>query len=510
LPWHVEKDPKACSLTKPWAVKNSDTGATNGRCHESKEKAQAQMRALYASYRREGKKLGEIFLAPVEKLFGEGDSVADNVRWVQAFPYDSWSHPTYGVTTVTKENGQQYVKNFKENVRGQDLPVGFNHGVDLAKGEKAAGWIRDVEARDEGVFVKVEFTPPAVEELKNGEWKYFSSESFDEWEHPHTKEKHKYVLAGGSLTNKPWVKGMLPINFSEVLTEEDKKKMETDIEAAKTLLVGSGFEVTGESKEWEHSEPGTGNPPQPRTEDDGSDDVAIRERWRVTTPPIANPEEVQNAKGGNIVGELTEKDLRELLKVADVDDEGKLVETVKLAFGELSQLKHNQDAATQEKEFSERYPQYWDEHNKLMAKTRSQDAKAFSESVSRVRKAHGNGLVETRQGLSTVAKEKIEELHKKFAENNATPEEFEDCIKTIMNGGLLEFGEIGTSKNGEDDIPEIDSSSATGIAGNKKLFAEVLAKVQKENPDLTWHQAYAKAAEKHPDLAEASRVALPA
>ena len=481
-----------------------------GRCHATREGAVAQQRALYAATRKEGK-MSEIFLAPIEKLFSVGDGEGDNVRWVQAFPYDSWDHPDYGVTTVDKEAGQQYVKNFKENVRGQDLPIGYNHGVDMAKGEKAAGWIRDVEARDDGVFIKVEFTPPAVEELKNGEWRYLSAESFDEWKHPHTGEKFQYVLSGGALTNKPWVKGMLPINFSEVLTEEDKEVMKNEIQAAHDLLTNNGFEVTGESKEWEHSEPGTGNPPQPRTEDDGSDDVAIRERWRRESPPIANPEEVQNAivEGGKAVGELTEKDLRDLLRVADVDDEGKLVESVQLAFGELSELRRKQDAVTQEKEFSEKYPQYWDEHNKLMAKTREQDAKSFSESVAKVRRAVGNGLTETRQGLSTVAKENISEVHKKFAEGTATVEDFEGCIKSIMNGGLLEFGEIGTSQNGEDEIPDIDNNSAVGIAGNKKVFAEVLEKIQREEPELTFHEAYDKAAKKHPDLAEAYRVALP-
>jgi ClpP class serine protease len=55
MPWKVERDEEACSVSKPWAVKNSDTGAVNGRCHATKEKAEKQKRALYASYRKEGK-----------------------------------------------------------------------------------------------------------------------------------------------------------------------------------------------------------------------------------------------------------------------------------------------------------------------------------------------------------------------------------------------------------------------------------------------------------------------
>jgi hypothetical protein len=72
----------------------------------------------------------------------------------------------------------------------------------------------------------------------------------------------------------------------------------------------------------------------------------------------------------------------------------------------------------------------------------------------------------------------------------------------------VEFGEIGTSETG-DEIPIIDTNSAHGIAGARRLFAEVVQKVQVANPEWDYVKCMEEAGRKHPDLAEAYAVALP-
>jgi len=275
------------------------------------------------------------------------------------------------------------------------------------------------------------------------------------------------------------------------------------------------LEIDAESKEWEHSDPGTGTPPAPRTDEDGSDDPAIRGGWRRETPPIVTElEDSVTPKGGDKLPpfDIPEKDAHELLRVLDlpVDADGvKVVEKAKLMFGELHELKLHQDATEQEKQFAEKYPQYWEQHNLLMKRDRENSARAFSESVQKIRKTEGYGLKDTKQGLSTMALEKLQEVHRKFAEKTVTVDDFEDCIKTIVNGGIVQFGELGS--NGDDDsVPEIDTSSATGVAAGRKLFAEVVQKVQKEHEDWDYMKCMEEAAKKHPDLAEAYKVTLPA
>jgi hypothetical protein len=294
-------------------------------------------------------------------------------------------------------------------------------------------------------------------------------------------------------------------------------------------------DVTDESKELEHSEPGQGSPPPPRQDGDGSDDPAITEHWRQTTPPDqdADPPVTSNEAvtppvpplaspaPGTVTtttttvtpdktgGKMTPEQEFELRNILGISADGDIIEASKLQLGELTELRRNVDAATQERKFAEEYPAFWGEHNKLMNRDRDNSARQFSESVARVRKAEGFGLKETAKGLSSMSLSKIKDLHMHFAEGTATIEEYEDVIRTIVNGGIVEFGELGSSAT-DNDIPIIDTSSAPGIAGARKLFAEVVSKVQAENPDKDYRWAMDEAARKHPDLAEAYAVTLPA
>jgi hypothetical protein len=312
----------------------------------------------------------------------------------------------------------------------------------------------------------------------------------------------------------------------ELLTREGFDVTRPDPDPEVTLPIPGVTDVPAvtpedESKELEHSEPGTGSPPLPRRDGDGSDDPAITEGWRLPTPPdqtipagpdnpssqhtTAVPSQTNGTAEG---GKMTPEQEFELRNVLGISADGDIIEAAKLQLGELTELKRSVDAASQEHKFAEEYPAYWQEHNKLMERDRESSARQFSESVQRVRKAEGFGLKETQKGLSSMSLQKVSDLHKHFAEGTATIEEYEDTIRTIVNGGIVEFGEIGTS-NSDDAIPLIDTTTATGIAGARRVFAEVVGKIQNENPDWDYVKCLNEASRKHPDLAEAYTVALP-
>lgn len=442
---------------------------------------------------------------------------ADGPVWVEALPARVYQTPFYGEVPVTLDKLQKFVSNFKSGVRGQEIATDFEHGMDQAKGKKASGWYRDFEIRPSSsdptqfsLYALVDFTEEAKKEIIDKQWKYFSLEWDDKYK-AHDGNEYEDVVIGGALTNRPVAKQTLPINFSEAMWKELNE------EERKYFAVRAIDRMTGESKEWEHSEPGTGTPPTPRTDEDGSDDIAIKEGWRRESGPGADepPEAKKKEKGGGnkeMEYVFAENDARELFHELGLDSKAKpedVLTELKKRFGELAELKARRDATEQEKEFAERYPQYWEEHRTLMERDRDHSATVFSESISKVRKAEGYGLKDTREGLSTLAKEKVEEVHKKFSEGTVKIGDFEDCVKAIMNGGIVTFGEIGSGKDA-DDLPEIDTSSATGVAQARKLFSEVMQKVQRENPDKDSHWALAEAAKKHPDLYEAYKIALPA
>ncbi len=48
MPWKIERDPEACSESKPWSVKKTEDDEVVG-CRESEETAEEQLAALNAS-----------------------------------------------------------------------------------------------------------------------------------------------------------------------------------------------------------------------------------------------------------------------------------------------------------------------------------------------------------------------------------------------------------------------------------------------------------------------------
>jgi phage I-like protein len=133
--------------------------------------------------------------------------------WIHAFPYGSYQHPLYGKLTMDKARAERMASNVKQRVRGIDIDIDYDH---KALSGKAAGWVRDADVRTDGLWLLVEWTAPARASLRNKEYRYFSPEYVDKWTHPSTGAAHQDVLFGGAITNRPFLKDILPINMSEL------------------------------------------------------------------------------------------------------------------------------------------------------------------------------------------------------------------------------------------------------------------------------------------------------
>jgi phage I-like protein len=135
--------------------------------------------------------------------------------WVQAMHHAEYTHPFFGKIKFTPERTKRFAENVAANVRGHDLDIDYDH---KATSGKAAGWVKEARADDAGLHLLVEWTPEAVAAIKAKEYRYFSPEFADEWKHPSTGKKFKDVLFGGGITNRPFLKGMSPLNLSEFAT----------------------------------------------------------------------------------------------------------------------------------------------------------------------------------------------------------------------------------------------------------------------------------------------------
>ena len=158
--------------------------------------------------------------------------------WIQAMPLGKYSHPVYGEINITPEKVARFADNVNRKVRGTDLDIDYDH---KEYGGEAAGWVKQAEPRADGLWILVEWTAKAWEAIKSKAYRYFSPEFDDEWSNPKTGEKYTDVLFGGGITNRPFLKDILPLNLSEKFSELEGEKNMTP-EQIKELFALIGLE----------------------------------------------------------------------------------------------------------------------------------------------------------------------------------------------------------------------------------------------------------------------------
>ena len=105
---------------------------------------------------------------------------------------------------VDPESLASLVRTFRS--RGVDLVIDYEHQSLHGRQAPAAGWIKDLEARPDGLWAKVEWTPQAREYLRNREYRYFSPVlQLD----PVTRKPQALMQVG--LTNVPAIKKLPPL-----------------------------------------------------------------------------------------------------------------------------------------------------------------------------------------------------------------------------------------------------------------------------------------------------------
>ena len=232
-----------------------------------------------------------------------------------------------------------------------------------------------------------------------------------------------------------------------------------------------------ESKEMEHSEPGSGGPPTPRTDEDGSDDPAILSGSRRDSPPIVYETEASM--------ELDAK-LRDVLGLGKDADIVKAVEDMNT---EVKPLREAAKTFSEQKSFAEEYPDQAARLERLEKKDREHEAREFAERFSK--------LEEGKKGFSTAVLDKLEETHKRFSEKTATTADLSELMELVSSeNGIVDFEEHGSSKGRE--VPENPA----------KAFSEAVVKIQNDD-SLEYSDAVNEAMRRHPDLFQAYRSSVP-
>lgn len=153
----------------------------------------------------------------------EATQLSDSDEMVSTFmamPYGEYEHPVYGKIKFDKETATSAAQHIANKTRGTDLDIDYDH---KAYGGEAAGWVQGADVRENGLYLSVKWTKKAWEAIKSGAYRYFSPEFADSWKHPKTGEVHKNILFGGGITNRPFLKDILPLNMSELFAEQKKE-----------------------------------------------------------------------------------------------------------------------------------------------------------------------------------------------------------------------------------------------------------------------------------------------
>jgi len=409
----------------------------------------------------------------------------ENTKEVHLLPYGEFLHPAYGEIVIDETMIDDFIKNFQDGVRGTELDIDYAHKYDAAKGDKAAGWIQSLSKKPDGLWGLVKFTGEASKEISDGAWKYMSIDYGDEWcNNSKPPQCFDNVLFGAALTNRPFMKSLAPINFSEVFEVPEGKipqdeahyRMADDsaYRCANCLFFreGSCLVVDGEIESdyvSNYFRPIMNEVLEHMYTEQLTDGTI---KFSTTTNADTPTEEVKH------LNEFLQKIL-EALGVDKTIEEGKEEEAQEVALSEVKKL--SEKAATPPPALPV------DEKAKQFAEMFPEQAKQLEEQDKQLREnAVDSRLAEYKQ-IPPATKELLKPYMLKLSESRM--ELFNGIMEAIQEKGLVQLGEEGSGHVEETD--------------DKEEFLREVKKYRDENEGIAFGEAVKQVSRTHPDLAEA-------
>lgn len=182
-----------------------------------------------------------------ESINVEGFEINAASKEIQLLRTGSYEHPVYGKFFIDEKILNLLKSNFDSNVRGQEISIDYTHDNDDGE-SPAAFWIKSLEIREnsdgkgKGLFARGEFTPMGEKKVSEKEYKYSSADFVIDYM-DHNGKHHPYVLRGGTLTNRPFIKEMDPIKLSEPTSKKKEAKDMNKDELIATLKTEHSVDI---------------------------------------------------------------------------------------------------------------------------------------------------------------------------------------------------------------------------------------------------------------------------
>jgi len=122
---------------------------------------------------------------------------------IQVLKYANRTHPFYWKILIDEKYFTNMLKNFKNNVKKDEIPVNMEHDR-----TRAQAWFKELYTKEDELRATVELTKDGADNLNGKHYKYFSAEIADKYQDPDTNKRFENVLVGGAFTNYPYFNGM--------------------------------------------------------------------------------------------------------------------------------------------------------------------------------------------------------------------------------------------------------------------------------------------------------------
>jgi phage I-like protein len=370
------------------------------------------------------------------------DNAETGSTWIHAMTVGTYHHPLHGEIKITPDRIQRFADSVKNNVREIQLDIDYDH---KATGGEAAGWVQQAEARPDGLWLLVEWTKRAYGLIREKAYRYFSPEFVDEWEHPKTRVKFKDVLNGGAITNRPFLKDILPINMTEFVNASGGTSMDP-AEVLKQLAKLFGLpEDTDPGVTLGYVQAKLGEKPEDQ-KDDQQKPPADHQQQQSGPPANDPPQKVAASENGK-----------------DKDDK----QTVQLSEADLLQIPFVKSLFDQS-----------------VANTKALDEQAVNTTIVQLSEKAGSKNVLIPPVVKDGLKKQLSELPP--AARPGLVKLFEDMIENGQIG--VQAGENGHSGHTQSktaaDALDTAVSKKLSESGNKLTYADAVTQVAAENPTL--------------------------
>lgn len=155
-----------------------------------------------------------------------GDFKIPSDGWIQLVPIGRVKAPLQVpdsreeievLQVVDRTDAESLAAKFRDQAAAPNFPgllIDFDHfSHDKDKSTRAAGWIEEAQARDDGLWGRVRFSSTGAASVEGGDYRLFSPVlGYEPRAYKAGEEVRPQILLRGALTNDPRFKGMIPLS----------------------------------------------------------------------------------------------------------------------------------------------------------------------------------------------------------------------------------------------------------------------------------------------------------